>query len=92
MKTILVPRKKTKPVNHSGHKKKYLAFEKKVLEAVTINDEGHIVYNGRGSEISRTGSPVRLLIRYFLFKDIPKPLDQHIFEALLKQQGLDKII
>ena len=57
--------------------------EKKLLEKLTVNDRGMIIFDGKGSIASRTGSPVRHLIDWYLYKLGEKPLDFDIFHDLL---------
>ena len=59
------------------------AREQQLLDLLTLDDEGCVVYAGRGPISQRTGSPARILIDWFLYKDAKeKPIDADLFEQL----------
>lgn len=61
-------------------------LETKILNGLTINESGFVIYPGKGPEIERTGSPAQLLIDWFLYKNgTEKPLDFDIFANHMKQ-------
>ena len=60
--------------------------EQQLLELLTLDDDGCVIYEGRGPVNQRTGSPARLLIDWFLYKDAKeKPLDADLFEDYAKK-------
>ena len=60
--------------------------ETELLNLLTINESGFVVYPGKESEDKRTGSPAKLLIEWFLYKrGTEKPLDFDIFVQHVKQ-------
>ena len=62
------------------------AREQQVLDLLTLDDEGCVVYPGRGPISQRTGSPARILIEWLLYKDAKeKPLDADLFEDYVKK-------
>ena len=65
--------------------------EKEILKSITVNDEGMIVYPGKGPESKRTGSPAQFLIEWYLYKEGTKPLDYDIFVSLLKDVKINKL-
>ena len=59
--------------------------ETELLNLLTLNESGFVIYPGKGPEVQRTGSPAQLLIDWFLYKHgKEKPLDFHIFVQHLK--------
>lgn len=54
-----------------------------------INSSGMIVYEGKSSELSRTGSPITALLNYMFYKsdnkndNIEKPLDYDLFVSFV---------
>ena len=64
--------------------KKNPDLEKEILKLVNVDDRGMIVYDGPGPESERTGSPIRLLIQWYLYREGEKPLDFDIFKEEIK--------
>ena len=64
-------------------------LENKILKLLNVNSSGMIIYDGKGRESDRTGSPAKMLIDYFLYKHGTKPLDYDIFLALLKKLKIE---
>lgn len=58
--------------------------ERELMKMIAVNDEGMIVYQGKGPEAERTGSPAQFLIEWYLYKEGTKPLDFDIFVSQLK--------
>lgn len=62
------------------------AKEKKILKSLTIDQSGMVIYPGKGSIESRTGSNAQLLIEWFLYKALKeKPIDADMFADLLSK-------
>ena len=59
-------------------------LEREIMKQLKVNNEGMIVYPGKGSEDERTGSPVQFLIDWHLYRIDIKPLDYDIFVSQLK--------
>ena len=59
------------------------AKEKEILKRITVNNEGMIVYPGKGPEVERTGSPAQFLIEWYLYKEGIKPVDYDIFVSMI---------
>ena len=59
-------------------------LEREIMKLITVNDEGMIIYTGKGPEVERTGSPARFLIDWHLYKIGKKPLDYDIFVSQIK--------
>ena len=62
--------------------------ETQLLNLLTLNESGFVIYPGKGPEIQRTGSPAQLLIDWFLYKQGTKPLDFDIFVHHLSNHGI----
>ena len=58
--------------------------EKELLDLLTVDDSGMVIWPGRGSVEERTGSPARMLIEWHLYKTGTKPLDYDIYLAWIK--------
>ena len=59
-------------------------LERNIMKLISVNDEGMIVYTGKGPEVERTGSPAQFLIDWHLYKIGIKPLDYDIFVSEIK--------
>ena len=60
--------------------------ERDIMNKLTLNDSGFVIYPGKGPEYERTGSPFQLLIDWFLYKKgKEKPLDFDIFVQHLNE-------
>lgn len=58
--------------------------EQALLEKCTVSESGLIIYPGTGDEEKRTGSPVKLLIDWYLYQEADeKPMDADIFKDFI---------
>lgn len=63
-------------------------LEEEILAKVNIDDSGQVIYDGRGSVAERTGSAIRDLIQYVLYRNGTKPIDTDIFIAHCQRLGI----
>lgn len=62
-------------------------LEKLLLKSLPISESGEMIYEGPGSIESRTGSPVRKLIDWVLYKaGSEKPIDSDLFSMYLTKK------
>ena len=56
--------------------------EQQLLDLLTLDDDGCVVYDGPGPRAQRTGSQAHLLIDWFLYRNAKeKPIDAELFES-----------
>ena len=65
-------------------------LEKYLMKVLPNDGSGNIIYDGPGQASQRTGSPIRLLIDWALYrKGTEKPIDELIFKDVIKNLGID---
>ena len=65
-------------------------LEKKILDAIKLDDSGFVIYEGDGPEEERKGSQIGLLIQWYLYGSAEKPLDSDIFGDCMKRFNIPR--